>query len=83
LARGNQFWLPKLYCLGGPVWQRTDFFVTGVVRKYQKWTGYFLIDIKIIFIITYIYISMVNLISTTTNNEVNQDIQNLVMLILM
>lgn len=46
------------------------------VEKYQKWTGYFLIDIKIIFIITYVYISVVNLISTTANNEANQDVQS-------
>jgi len=52
----------------------------GDVEKYQKWTGYFLIDIRIIFIITYVYISVVNLISTTANNEVNQDIENLVTL---
>ena len=46
------------------------------VEKYQKWTGYFLVDIKIVFIITYVYISVVNLISTTANNEANQDTQN-------
>lgn len=45
------------------------------VNKYQKWTGYFLVDIKIIFIITYVYISVVNLISTTANNEANRDVQ--------
>ena len=45
------------------------------VEKYQKWTGYLLVDIKIIFIITYVYISVVNLISTTANNEANRDVQ--------
>ena len=45
------------------------------VDKYQKWTGYFLVDIKIVFIITYVYISVVNLISTTANNEANRDVQ--------
>ena len=48
------------------------------VDKYQKWTGYFLVDIKIMFIITYVYISVVNLISTTANNEANRDVQGTV-----
>ena len=46
------------------------------VEKYQKWTGYFLVDIKIVFIITYVYITVVNLISTTANNEANQFAEN-------
>ena len=48
------------------------------INKYQKWTGYFLVDIKIVFIITYVYISVVNLMSTTANNEATQDVQSAV-----
>ena len=46
------------------------------VDKYQKWTGYLLIDIKIVFIFTYVYITVVNLIATTANNEASQDVEN-------
>ena len=44
-------------------------------EKYQKWTGFFLVDIKIIFIITYVYISAVEMISATASNEANRDMQ--------
>ena len=44
-------------------------------EKYQKWSGYFLVDIRIIFIITYVYISAVEMISATASNEANRDMQ--------
>ena len=50
------------------------------VDKYQNFIGYFLIDIKIVFILTYVYITVVNVISTTANNEANQDVENPVLL---
>jgi len=37
------------------------------VDKASKWTIYFLVDLKVVFIITYVYISVINLISTTAN----------------
>ena len=37
------------------------------VDKASKWTIYFLVDLRVVFIITYVYISVVNLISTTAN----------------
>ena len=46
------------------------------VEKYQKYATYLLVDIKILFIVTYVYISVVNLISTTANNEATQDVEN-------
>ena len=46
------------------------------VEEYQKYSGYFLIDIKVTFIMTYVYISVINLISTTANNEANQDTES-------
>ena len=43
------------------------------IGKYQEYTGYFFIDIKVTFIIIYVYISVVNLMSTTANNQAKQD----------
>ena len=37
------------------------------VDKASKWTIYFLVDLRVVFIITFVYISVVNLISTTAN----------------
>ena len=37
------------------------------VDKASKWTAYFLVDLKVVFVVTYVYISVVNLISTTAN----------------
>lgn len=45
-------------------------------EKYQRYAQYILVDIKILFIVTYVYISVTNLISTTANNEANQDIES-------
>ena len=46
------------------------------VEKYQKYATHLLVDIKILFIVTYVYISVVNLISTTANNEANLDAES-------
>ena len=46
------------------------------VEEYQKYSGYFLIDIRVTFIMTYVYITVINLISTTANNEANQDTES-------
>ena len=43
------------------------------VEKASKWTVYCLIDLRVVFIITYVYISVVNLISTTANAEATAD----------
>ena len=32
-------------------------------EKHQKWTGFFLVDIRIIFIITYVYIIIIIIIT--------------------
>ena len=37
------------------------------IDKASKWTIYFLVDLRVVFIITYVYITVVNLISTTAN----------------
>ena len=47
------------------------------IDKASKWTVYFLIDLRIVFIITYVYISVVYLISTTANSEANADVNSL------
>ena len=38
-----------------------------------SWTIYFLIDLKVVYIITYTYITIVNLISSTANSEATSD----------
>jgi len=40
---------------------------TFKVHKASKWTNYFLVDLRVVFIITFVYISVVNLISATAN----------------
>ena len=42
--------------------------------KASKWTAFVLVDLKIVFIITFVYVSVVNLISTTANNEASTDV---------
>ena len=42
----------------------------------QNWTIYFLIDLRVVYIITYAYISIVNLISSTANSEATDDKQS-------
>ena len=44
------------------------------VDKASKWTSFVLVDLKIVFIITFVYVSAVNLISTTANNEATIDV---------
>ena len=46
------------------------------VDKASKWTVFILVDLKIVFIITFVYISVVNLISTTANNEASTDVNS-------
>ena len=46
------------------------------VDKASKWTAFILVDLKIVFIITFVYVSVVNLISTTANNEATTDIHS-------
>ena len=46
------------------------------VDKVSKWTVFLLVDLKIVFIITFVYISVVNLISTTANNEASTDVNS-------
>ena len=38
-----------------------------------SWTIYFLVDLKVVYIITYAYITIVNLISSTANSEATSD----------
>ena len=42
----------------------------------RNWTIYCLIDLKVVYIITYAYISIVNLISSTANSEATRDKQS-------
>ena len=42
----------------------------------KHWTIYFLIDVRVVYIITYAYISIVNLISSTANSEATDDKQS-------
>ena len=43
------------------------------VEKASKWTIYFLIDLRVVFIILYVYVTAVNLISTTATAEAMSD----------
>ena len=44
------------------------------IDKAAKWTVFLLVDLRVLFIITYAYVSVVNLISTTANGEASEDI---------
>jgi len=46
------------------------------VEKFHKWATYTLIDVKLVVIMAYVYVSVVNLISTTATNEANDDTEN-------
>lgn len=46
------------------------------IDKAAKWTVFLLVDLRVIFIITYVYVSVVNLISTTANGEATEDIHS-------
>ena len=46
--------------------------------KKHTWTIYFLIDIKVVYIVFYAYISIINLISSTANIEATEDRQSTV-----
>ena len=50
---------------------------TDKVEKASKWTIYCLVDLRVVFIITYVYISVVNLISTTANSEATADTKSM------
>jgi len=39
----------------------------------NPWTVYFLVDLKVVFIITYIYATVINLVSSTANIEATED----------
>ena len=43
------------------------------VGKASKWTIYFLVDLRVVFIILYVYVTAVNLISTTATTEATTD----------
>ena len=47
------------------------------IERASKWTVYFLVDLRIVFIISYVYISVLYLISTTANSEANADINSM------
>ena len=49
------------------------------IDKASKWTVYFLIDLRVLFIITYVYISVIYLISTTANSEANADVNSMML----
>ena len=42
-----------------------------------SWTIYFLLDLKVVYIITYAYITIINLISSTANNEASSDVDSM------
>ena len=46
------------------------------VDKASKWTIFLLVDLRVVFIITYVYVTVVNLISTTANGEASEDIHS-------
>jgi len=46
------------------------------IDKASKWTIYFLIDLRVTFIITYVYVSVINLLSTTANSEASSDVES-------
>lgn len=52
---------------------RLDMIPTEKVEKASKWAVCVLVDLRVVFIITYVYISVVNLISTTANGEATAD----------
>ena len=43
----------------------------------KHWTIYFLIDLRVVYIITYAYITIVNVISSTANSEATDDKQSM------
>ena len=47
--------------------------------KAAKWTIFLLVDLRVMFIITYVYVTVVNLISTTANSEASEDIYSTVL----
>ena len=46
------------------------------IDKAAKWTIFLLVDLRVVFIITYVYVSVVNLISTTANGEASEDVHS-------
>ena len=47
------------------------------INKASKFTIFFLVDLKAVFVITYVYITVVNLISATANSEATRDAKSL------
>ena len=47
------------------------------IKRASKWTVYLLVDLRIVFIISYVYISVLYLISTIANSEANTDINSM------
>ena len=50
----------------------------NISEKYS-WTIHFLVDLKIVYILTYAYITIVNLISSTANIEATSDTESMVL----
>ena len=48
--------------------------------KRQSWTIYFLVDLRVIYIMTYAFITIVNLISSTANSEAFSDRNSMMLL---
>ena len=57
----------------GSMDDNTPEFENETVEKASKWTIYFLIDLRVVFIILYVYVTAVNLISTTATAEATTD----------
>ena len=47
------------------------------IDKVSKWTVYFLIDLRVLFIITYVYITVFRLISTNAHSEARDDVNSM------
>ena len=54
-------------------------FKENVDGKYP-WTIYFLVDLKVVYIMTYAFITIVNLISSTANSEAFSDRNSMMLL---
>lgn len=49
------------------------------ISEKHSWTIYFLVDLKVVYIITYAYITIVNLISSTANSEASSDTESMML----
>ena len=43
------------------------------IEKASRWITYLLVDLRVVFIVMYVYVTAVNLISTTANVEATGD----------